>query len=216
MRETGLDIVFVFDATSSMAQFLKQVKEKIANLTATFKKLVPTARIGLVAYRDVGDDFVAKSHQLTHGTQSLQNFLRDIDPVGGGDWQESIGEALRVAIRDINWGKRTKKIILIIGDAPPHSKDMSAITSLINDFRNSMGGMVAALDTSAQTFKAISGKDSHQGETTKVLEDFKVIATLGGGESARLQDEEKVIRQMAIMVFGSKWEVCLDEFLKNL
>ncbi|MBM4128911.1 MAG: hypothetical protein FJ243_02195, partial [Nitrospira sp.] len=47
LREEGLDVVFIFDSTSSMADFLRQIKIKIANLIATFKKLVPTARIGL-------------------------------------------------------------------------------------------------------------------------------------------------------------------------
>jgi hypothetical protein len=49
-----------------------------------------------------------------------------------------------------------------------------------------------------------------------VLDEFKLFADLGGGESARLIDEEKVIKQMVILVFGSRWEVCLDEFMKNL
>ncbi len=91
MRDMGLDIVFIFDATSSMAGFLRQVKFKIANLVTTFKALVPTARVGLVAYRDTGDDFVTKTQQLTYSTQSLQDFLRDIAPVGGGDREEAVG-----------------------------------------------------------------------------------------------------------------------------
>jgi hypothetical protein len=49
-----------------------------------------------------------------------------------------------------------------------------------------------------------------------VQEEFRLLAEAGGGESARLIEEEKVIRQMAILVFGTKWEMCLDEFLKNL
>jgi len=68
LREGGLDIVFIFDSTSSMAEFLSQVKFKIRNMVETFKQLVPTARIGMVTYRDVGEDFVTRTHKLTHGT----------------------------------------------------------------------------------------------------------------------------------------------------
>jgi len=212
LREAGLDIVFVFDATSSMAEFLRQVKFKISGMVETFKRLVPTSRIGLVAYRDRGDDFVTKSHPLTHGVNSLKDFLKEIDPVGGGDREEALDEALRVAIQELNWKRNSKKIILIIGDAPPHKSDLEKCNALINTFKSSMGGMVGALDTSAQTFKpAVPG-----GESGAVLEEFKQLAALGGGESARLVDEEKVIRQMVVLVFGSRWEVCLDEFLKNL
>lgn len=211
LREGGLDVVFVFDSTSSMAEFLKRVKIKITNLVATFKQLVPTARIGLVTYRDLGDDFVTKTHQLTHGTKSLKIFLRDIDPVGGGDREEAVDEALRVAIDELNWKKRSKKIILLIGDAPPHQQDMPKTRKLIEKFKKKMGGMVATLDTSRQSFVAASGE-----KQKKVMEEFKLFAELGGGESARLINEEKVIRQMVVLVFGTRWESCLDEFLKNL
>jgi len=216
LREGGLDIVFVFDSTSSMASFLTQVKFKIANLIATFKKLVPTSRIGLVTYRDVGDDFVTKKHPLTHGNQSLQAFLSGIDPVGGGDWEEAVGEALRVAIEELNWKKKSKKIILLIGDAPPHKKDMPQTLQLIEKFRNNMSGTVSALDTSHEDTKIISEGSSFVVKTRVSLDDFMTLADAGGGECARLIDEEKVIRQMVVLVFGSRWEVCLDEFLKNL
>jgi hypothetical protein len=216
LRGGGLDVVFVFDSTSSMAEFLKRVKIKIANLVDTFKKLVPTARIGLVTYRDVGDDFVTKMHQLTYGTKSLQIFLREIEPVGGGDREEAVDEALRVAIDKLNWRKRSKKIILLIGDAPPHQKDMEKTTALIEKFRKRMGGMVAALDTSRQTIRPMASADNVVVKQKEVLEEFKHFAKIGGGESARLVDEEKVIRQMVVLVFGTRWEGCLDEFLKNL
>lgn len=211
MREMGLDIVFVFDATSSMAGFLRQVKLKIANLTANFKALVPTARIGLVAYRDAGDAFVTKSQPLTYSTQALQDFLRDIEAAGGGDRDEAVAEALRVAVEQLNWKQQSKKIILIIGDAPPHPQDMPAAIALVEKFKNRMDGIVGALDTSPQTFTSIDGR-----QETQVLQEFRQLAKAGGGETARLFEEEKVIRQMALLVFGTKWELCLDEFLTSL
>jgi hypothetical protein len=215
LREGGLDVVFVFDSTSSMAEFLRHVKIKIINLIATFKKLVPTARIGMVTYRDVGSDFVTRVHRLTHGTRSLQNFLQEIEPSGGGDREEAVDEALRVAIEELNWGGKSKKIILLIGDAPPHKRDLPKARKLIKKFRKKMHGAVAALDTSRQSIQPPAGTDSFA-EEQQVMDEFRVFAELGGGESARLIDEEKVIRQMVVLVFGTRWEVCLDEFLKNL
>jgi len=211
VREMGLDVVFIFDATSSMAEFLRQVKTKIASLVMTFKALVPTARIGLVAYRDQKDDFVTKSFPLTHKTQQLQQFLQGIDPVGGGDREEAVTEGLRVAINKFNWGKHSKKIILVIGDAPPHKDDMQQTKELVEKFKTQMGGMVATLDTSAQGFQPLG-----QAPPRSVISEFREIAIIGGGESARIVDEEKVIKQMVVLVFGTKWESYLDEFLKNL
>ncbi len=211
VREMGLDVVFIFDATSSMAEFLRKVKTKIASLAQTFKALVPTARIGLVAYRDHKDDFVTRSFPLTHKTQQLEQFLQGMDPVGGGDHAEAVTDGLRVAINEFNWGKNSKKIILVIGDAPPHQEDMQQARDLVEKFKIRMNGMVATLDTSSHNFRP-------QGDalSQEVLPEFREIAMIGGGESARMIDEEKVIKQMAVLVFGTKWESYLDEFLKNL
>jgi len=211
VREMGLDVVFIFDATSSMAEFLRQVKTKIANLAMTFKALVPTVRIGLVAYRDHTDDFVTKSFPLTHKTQQLEGFLQDMDPVGGGDHAEAVTDGLRAAINEFNWGRDSKKIILLVGDAPPHPEDMQQARELVEKFRTRMNGMVATLDTSSQNMR-LPGQGPAQG----VLPEFKELAEIGGGESARMVDEEKVIKQMVVLVFGTKWESYLDEFLKNL
>jgi Mg-chelatase subunit ChlD len=211
VRKMGLDVVFIFDATSSMAQFLRQVKIKIANLVMSFKALVPATRIGLVAYRDRGDDFVTKSYPLTHKTQQLQQFLNGLDPVGGGDREEAMDEGLRVALNEFNWDKNSKKIILVIGDAPPHPQDMQKTIAMVEKFRSQMGGMVATLDTSVQ-----SNQLTGAGISRSVLPEFAQLAEAGGGESARMVDEEKVIKQMVVLAFGAKWESYLDEFLKNL
>lgn len=211
VRKMGLDVVFIFDATSSMAQFLRQVKIKIINLGMTFKTLVPATRIGLVAYRDRGDDFVTKTYPLTHKTHQLQQFLKGIDPVGGGDREEALDEGLRVAINEFNWDKNSKKIILVIGDAPPHPQEMQKSKDLVDKFRNQMNGMVATLDTTSQNNDA-----SARGAVRTVMPEFKSLAEAGGGECALMIDEEKVIKQMVILAFGTKWESYLDEFLKNL
>jgi hypothetical protein len=211
LREGGLEIVFIFDSSSSMAQFLIQIKFKIRNMVETFKQLVPTARIGLVTYRDIGEEFVTRAHQLTYGTKSLREFLIEIEAIGGGDREEAVDEALRVAIDEFNWKKKSKKIILLIGDAPPHAKDMEKTIKLINKFQNKMHGTVSTLDTSTRTFKPVDGSINK-----KVIDEFKIIAEAGNGESSRLENEEKVIRQMVTLVFGTRWESCLDEFMKNL
>ena len=216
LREGGLDIVFVFDSTSSMAEVMRQVKYKIENLITVFKQLVPTSRVGLVTYRDSSEAFVTRSHPLSYGTISLNNFLRQINAEGGGDYQEAIDEGLRVAIQEMNWRPKAKKIIVLMGDAPPHAETIMECTRLVVQFHQQMNGMVSALDTTPDTFKPSAQFAAEYNASDRVLPDFRMIADLGGGEAARLTDVERVIRQLVVMVFGSRWEVCLDEFMKNL
>jgi hypothetical protein len=214
LREGGLDVVFVFDSTGSMAEFIERVKLKIAAMAATFKELVPAARIGLVTYRDRGDAYVTRHHLLTHGVVSLQSFLKDIDSGGGGDLEEAIGEALRLTIQEFNWNPSSKKIILLIGDAPPHGDDLDQLRDLVGEFRSRMGGTVNALDTRRAYFKPAPGYEARA--VLQVLEQFEYLAHIGGGESARMLDMERVVRQMVMMVFGTRWEHVMDEFLKHL
>ena len=231
MREGGLDVVFVFDSTSSMSGYLNQVKLKIRNLAAAFRKLVPTCRIGLVTYRDKQDEYITKKFPLTYGVVSLHDFLIDIGYGGGYDIREAVTDGLEVAINDMKWQKKAKKFILLIGDAPPHLEDMPRAENLVQHFKNQMGGKLSALDirqpknitryyweTYVQPNMTDPGIESWEflTDTTSVMDDFKTLATIGGGESARLINEEKVIRHMLLLIFGTRWEMYLDEFMKNL
>jgi hypothetical protein len=233
LREGGLDVVFVFDTTASMTSFLIEVKRKIANLAGAFKKLVPTCRIGLIAYRDKDheSDFVTKVHPLTYGTASLQEFLDDIQAKGGGDREEAIEQALSVAIQEMKWNPKAKKFILLIGDAPPHEEDMPEAVGWIENFRNEMGGKLAALDTRGPKYETMamertlvpsdfrdfaSEDTSFSANSQSVMQEFQTLTEAGGGESARLTDDEKVVKDMLLLVFGARWEVYLGEFMKNL
>jgi hypothetical protein len=233
LREGGLDVVFVFDATASMTSFLIEVKRKISGLAGAFKKLVPTCRIGLIAYRDTDweSDFVTKVHPLTHGTTSLQEFLDDIRAKGGGDREEAIEEALGVAVQQMKWNPKSKKFILLIGDAPPHSEDMPEAMAWIKTFRNEMGGKLAVLDTRGpdyetmavertrvpSDFRDFASEDTSFSATSRsVMQEFQALAEAGGGESARLTDDEKVVKDMLLLVFGARWKMYLGEFMRNL
>ncbi len=53
--------------------------------------------MGLVAYCDIGDDYVTRTFDLTTDIQDLYANLLELKARGGGDWPESVNEALDVA-----------------------------------------------------------------------------------------------------------------------
>ena len=233
LREGGLDVVFVFDATHSMQSFLLQVKRKIEGLALAFRKLVPTSRIGLVAYQD--DDaesrFLTRMQPLTFGTVSLTGFLQEIHAWGGTDLEEAVDVALREAIEQMAWGEKSKKIILLIGDAPPHAEDLSETLRLVERFRREMGGKIAVIDTRRRGQRESAHSATlmpeelrdfateqyrHSLDDEDVLDEFRAIAQAGGGEFARLDHDDRVIRDMLLLVFGSQWETYLGEFMRQL
>ncbi len=145
LREAGVDVVFVFDATASMSFTLSEVKKKIGNLALALRKLVPSCRIGLVAYRDREDGFIIKGHPLSYGISSMQDFLDDLNAEGGYDIRESVDKGLEEAVERMKWNKKAKKFILLIGDAPPHKGDMTKAIETVRKFKEQMGGTLSSL-----------------------------------------------------------------------
>ena len=98
LRQTGIDVVFVIDATGSMAWVHNRVRERIEALSQYVRNLVPLARFGVIAYRDYQDpDFVIRLSQPSFDILKARSFMGALDALGGGDVPEAVTEALRQA-----------------------------------------------------------------------------------------------------------------------
>ncbi|WP_024578214.1 vWA domain-containing protein, partial [Afipia sp. OHSU_II-C2] len=119
-----VEVAFVLDTTGSMGGLLEGAKRKIWSIATSVVDTNPDAdiRIGLVAYRDIGDEYVTRTFDLTTDIQDIYANLLDLKARGGGDWPESVNEALDVAVNKLQWtkGSDTKRIVFLVGDAPPH------------------------------------------------------------------------------------------------
>jgi len=119
-----VEVAFVLDTTGSMGGLLEGAKQKIWSIATSVVDTNPDAdiRIGLVAYRDIGDEYVTKTFDLTTDIQDIYANLLELKARGGGDWPESVNEALDVAVNKLQWSKGSdaKRIVFLVGDAPPH------------------------------------------------------------------------------------------------
>ncbi len=119
-----VEVAFVLDTTGSMAGLIEGAKRKIWSIATSIIDANPAAeiRMGLVAYRDIGDDYVTKTFDLTTDIQDLYANLLELKARGGGDWPESVNEALYVAVDKLSWSKTGDicRIVFLVGDAPPH------------------------------------------------------------------------------------------------
>src|SRR4051812_22930672 len=119
-----VEVAFVLDTTGSMGALIEGAKRKIWSIATAIVDSNPDAeiRIGLVAYRDIGDDYVTRTFDLTVDIQDLYGNLLELKARGGGDWPESVNEALDVAVNKLQWtpGGDTRRIVFLVGDAPPH------------------------------------------------------------------------------------------------
>ena len=119
-----VEVAFVLDTTGSMGGLLEGAKRKIWSIATSVVDTNPDAdiRIGLVAYRDIGDEYVTRTFDLTTDVQDIYANLLELRARGGGDWPESVNEALDVAVNKLQWtkGSDARRIVFLVGDAPPH------------------------------------------------------------------------------------------------
>jgi len=119
-----LDLVFLVDATGSMADEIDKLKATLRTITAEVAALPsrPDICLGLVAYRDRGDAFLLRSHDFTNDVGAfLQQALYPLHAAGGGDYAEAMGEALHETVHRLSWrGDGTTRLVVLLADAPPH------------------------------------------------------------------------------------------------
>jgi Mg-chelatase subunit ChlD len=118
-----LDLVFVIDATGSMADEIDKLKRTMKSVADQIGSLPsrPDVCYGLVAYRDRGDEFFVRGADFTNDLGAFQSLLAQLQAGGGGDYPEALNEALHTAVHRLSWrGEGTARMVLLVADAPPH------------------------------------------------------------------------------------------------
>ncbi len=123
-ERTPVEVVFVLDTTGSMGGLIAGAKEKIWSIASDITRQNEGASIkmGLVAYRDRGDDYITKVYDLTADLDDAYSKLRTFQAGGGGDAPESVNQALHEAVTKLSWSRdgKTLRLIFLVGDCPPH------------------------------------------------------------------------------------------------
>ena len=124
-RDT-LELVFVLDTTGSMGGLIDGAKQRIWGIINEVmqKPSKPRVRVGLVAYRDIGDEYVTKLLPITEDLDKAYTTLMDYQAGGGGDTPENVRKALAEGVRNAGWSKAGRglaQIVFLVGDAPPQN-----------------------------------------------------------------------------------------------
>lgn len=119
-----IEVTFVLDTTSSMVNLIEGAKRKIWTIARQMVGGRPTSaiKLGLVGFRDRGDEYVTRTFDLTNDIDAIYGHLIEFRAGGGGDIPESVNQALNEAVTKLSWSREpnTLKIIFLVGDAPPH------------------------------------------------------------------------------------------------
>jgi Mg-chelatase subunit ChlD len=123
-KKPQVEVVFCLDTTGSMGGLLDGAKQKIWAICNQIAggKPTPDLKVGLVAYKDRGDEYVTKVFDLSTDLDAIHGELKKFTANGGGDEPESVNQGLDDAVNKIKWStdKKTLRIIFLVGDAAPH------------------------------------------------------------------------------------------------
>ncbi len=124
-RDT-LEMVFVLDTTGSMGGLIDGAKQRIWGIINEVmqKPSQPRVRVGLVAYRDNGDEYVTRILPITEDLDKTYTTLMDYQASGGGDTPENVRKALADGVRNVGWSSAKRglaQIVFLVGDAPPQN-----------------------------------------------------------------------------------------------
>lgn len=122
-QRAQLDMVFLIDATGSMADEIGKLKATLHTIAGEVARLPakPDLCFGLVAYRDKGDAYLTRSYDFTNDLNAFQGVLNQLQASGGGDYPEAMNEALHETVHSLSWrGNGTTRMVFLLADAPPH------------------------------------------------------------------------------------------------
>jgi Mg-chelatase subunit ChlD len=121
-----LEMVFVVDTTGSMGGLIEGAKQRIWGIVNEVmqQQSHPAVKIGLVAYRDRGDQYVTQVLPLTEDLDKVYMTLMQYQAEGGGDEPEDVRRALLDGLQKAGWSRtapRIAQVLFLVGDAPPHN-----------------------------------------------------------------------------------------------
>jgi hypothetical protein len=154
----------------------------------------------MVAYRDVSDAWVTRKADLTDNRYAIHNFLLDLQADGGGDFPEAVDEGLRVAIHELGWRPDSRRVLILVGDAPPHEEDENAALSLVRGFAREKHAALSVLFTGGSGLVAQSERDA----ATRGI--FERMVRTGGGLLAELGGSDDDLQSRILDAsFGTEW-----------
>lgn len=167
-----MEMVFVLDTTGSMGGLLTGAKQRIwgiVNEVMQTSKL-SSVKVGLVAYRDRGDQYITQVLPLTEDLDKVYSTLMEYEAEGGGDEEENVRRALAQGVGIAGWSQASAnhaQILFLVGDAPPHDYADEPDTLTTADLAVRQGIIVNTIQcgtspTTKQVWEAIARRGQGQ------------------------------------------------------
>ena len=203
------DVLFIVDATGSMASYIQAAKEETQNISEDLRQAYPEMmfKYGYIFYRDPIDSKsdIHETIDLTDNVNSLPGKISKIKAYGGGDEPEDWVGAYKIANEKISW-RNGVRIIIHLADAGAHGnlftnfdKYPEEENKLINELEKCIQKKIdifgyVILEGSRKSFEECSKIYRNKGGSYEILNFFQNTTAnnaLDIGSGIKLSREEK-------------------------
>ena len=203
------DVLFIVDATGSMASYIQAAKEETQNISEDLRQSYPEMKFkyGYIFYRDPIDSKsdIHETIDLTDNVNSLPGKISKIKAYGGGDEPEDWVGAYKIANEKISW-RNGVRIIIHLADAGAHGNLFTIFDNypeeenkLINELEKCIQKKIdifgyVILEGSRKSFEECSKIYRNKGGSYEILNFFQNTTAnnaLDIGSGIKLSREEK-------------------------
>jgi hypothetical protein len=186
-----IDLAVAIDCTASMSGELAAAQAGIDDLMTFVNGASAGMRVAIVGYRDRREEFTVKPWDFTPEPALARARLWQLSASGGGDEPELVHDALKVAYGTFSWRADAQRVLVLVGDAPPHPGFGTPCVDLAR------GGFRAGIVTHVLSARPATAEDE--------VKHFPEIARAGGGTVTRLDARSELVAQLAGLVLSDTW-----------
>ena len=127
--DDGADILFLIDKTGSMADDIVNIRKGLHKVLLAVKEH-QHVRVAIAFYGDKNVDYGQwfSFNNFEEDLAGAQAMVDTIQTTGGGDAPESVYDGFFRCCQQGFWKSQTKRMVVLIGDAPPLDKPLSEYT----------------------------------------------------------------------------------------
>jgi hypothetical protein len=174
-----LDLAFCIDLTASMSGFIASAKRHMVQVLDAFAaQLHGGLRVAIVGYRDHCDGKkLLEVHPLEADLARVANTIASLAVSGGGDAPEAVYTGLEACL-GLGWTAGSYRVILLVGDAPPHGVGAPGDSLARDPTGHDLDGMANKLETEGVFVHALSMQPADQHLATAFR---RLSISTGGG-----------------------------------
>lgn len=204
----GLELVVCLDSTGSMGDVIEPAKKNLLALIDRLRRLAPRLRVGLVTY----DDAARVRCALTNDEHALDRDFQKVVAAGGDDYEEGVDKAVAVALRQdkVAWSAKASRVIVVVGDAPPHDEDVATMLKAVAKARSD------SLFESAVRIDTISTNRGQGGDAEGLVPYFRALAVAGHGAALKLSQTRNLAVELVMSAFGPSWREAIEALLAEM